>query len=42
MTIYSSTFARLRIRGLSLIELVIALLIGSILIVGVIQVFVAS
>ncbi|HHW4679209.1 MAG TPA: PilW family protein [Xylella sp.] len=39
---YSSTFARLRMKGLSVIELMIALLIGSILIVGVIQVFVAS
>ncbi|ALR03633.1 PilW family protein [Xylella fastidiosa] len=42
MTMYSSRLARLRIRGLSLMELLIALLIGSILIVGVIQVFLAS
>ncbi len=42
MTMYSSRLARLRISGLSLMELLIALLIGSILIVGVIQVFLAS
>lgn len=34
MTMYSSRLARLRISGLSLMELLIALLIGSILIVG--------